>query len=45
MSAKGCLEIFWSSLDLKLFAKIKKELVSAHSQKQGLSITKNLSKV
>ena len=32
-------------LDLELFAKTKKELVSTHSQKQSVSITQDLNKI
>ena len=32
-------------LELELFAKIKKDLVSTHSQKPGLSITQDLNKI
>ena len=40
-----CLGFFLFYLDLELFAKIKKELVSTHSQKPSLSITQNLNKI
>ena len=45
MSAKRCLGFFLFCLDLELFAKIKKDLVSTHSQKPGLSITQDLDKI
>ena len=45
MSAKGCLGFSLFCLDLELFAKIKKDLVSTHSQKSGLSITQDLDKI
>ena len=32
-------------LELELFAKIKKDLVSTHSEKPGLSITQDLNKI
>ena len=40
MCSKGCLRFVSFCLDLELFAKIKKDLVSTHSQKPGLLITK-----
>ena len=36
---------FFYYLGLELFAQIKKNLVSTHSQKPGLSITKDLNKI
>ena len=45
MSGKACLGIFLFCLDLELFAKIKKDLVSTHSLKPGLSITQDLDKI
>ena len=42
---KRVFRIFLFCLDLELFAKIKKDLVSTHSQKPGLSITQNLKKI
>ena len=45
MFAKRCLGFFLFCLDLELFAKIKKDLVSTHSQKPGLSITQDLDKI
>ena len=44
MSTKGCMEYFLFCLELELFAKIKKDLVSTHSHKPGLSITQDLNK-
>ena len=45
MSTKGCVGFFLFCLELELFAKIKKDLVSTHSQKPGLSITQDLNKM
>ena len=45
VSTKGCSGFFLFCLELELFAKIKKDLVSTHSQKPGLSITQDLSKI
>ena len=45
MSAKGCLGFFLFYLDLEFFPKIKKDLVSTHSQKPGLSTTQDLNKI
>ena len=45
MSNKGCVGFFKFCLELKLFAKIKKELVSTHSQEPGLSITQDVNKI
>ena len=44
MSTKGCLKFILFCLDLEFFAKIKKDLVSKHSQKLSLSITQDLNK-
>ena len=41
MCSKGCLRFVSFCLDLELFAKIKKDLVSTHSEKPGLLITKD----
>ena len=41
---KVVLDFFKFCLELELFAKIKKDLVSTHSQKPGLSITQDLNK-
>ena len=45
MSAKRCLGFSSFCLDLELLAKIKKDLVSTHSQKPGLSTTQDLDKI
>ena len=46
MSTKGCSGFFFLfCLELELFTKIKKDLVSTHSQKPGLSITQDLNKI
>ena len=45
MSTKKCLGCFSFGLDLEFFAKMKKDLVSTHSQKPGLSITQDLNKM
>ena len=45
MSTKECLGFFVFYLELELFAKIKKDLVSTHSQKLYLSITQDLNKI
>ena len=45
MSTEGCSVFFLFCIDLELFAKIKKDLVSTHSQKAGLSITQDLNKI
>ena len=37
-------DFFLFCLDLDLFARIKKDMVFAHSQKSGLSITQDLNK-
>ena len=42
---KGVRDFLKFCLGLELFAKIKKGLVSTHSQKSGLSITQDLNKV
>ena len=42
---KGCFGFFNFFLDLKLFAKIEKDLVSTNSQKPSLSITQDLNKM
>ena len=44
MSTKGFVGFLKFCLELELFAKIKKYLVSTHSQKPGLSITQDLNK-
>ena len=45
MSTKGCEGDFLFFLELGLFAKIKKYLVSTHSQKPSLSISQGLNKI
>ena len=45
MSTKGCVGIFLFYLDLELFAKIKKDLVSKHSYFTLLLITQGLNKI
>ena len=45
MSTKGCSGFFLFCLEFELFIKIKKYLVSTHSQKPDLSITQDLNKV
>ena len=45
MSKKECSGYFLFSLELELFAKIKKDLVSTHSHKSGLTITQDLNKI
>ena len=45
ISTEGCVEFFLFCLELELFVKIKKDLVSTYSQKPGLSITQYLNKV
>ena len=45
ISTKGCVGFFLFCLELELFAKIKKDLVSTHSQKPGLSLTQGLGKI
>ena len=45
MSTKECVGFFYFCLELELFAKIKKYLVSTHSQKPGLPITWDLNKI
>ena len=42
---KGCQGFFSFCLDLDLFAKIKKYLVSTHPRKPGLSIAQYLNKI
>ena len=44
MSTKGCAGFFLFCLELELFDKIKKDLVSTHSQKPDLSITQDQNK-
>ena len=44
MSTKGCVGFFLFYLDLELFAKIKKDLVSTHSFFALLLITQDLNK-
>ena len=41
---KGIRDFFKFCLELELFVKIKKDLVSTYSQKPGLSITQDLNK-
>ena len=43
MSTEESVRFFLFCLELELFAKIKKDLVSTHSQKPGLSITQRVS--
>ena len=45
MSTKACLGFFSFCLELELFAKIKKDLVSTSSQNPGISITQDVKKV
>ena len=45
MSTKGRMGFFLFCLELELFAKIKKYLVSTHSQKPGLSKTQDPNKI
>ena len=45
MSIKGCTGLFLFCLDLELFAKIKKDQVSAHSFFTFLLITQDLNKI
>ena len=45
ISTKWCSEVFLFCLDLELFTKIKKDLVSIHSQKPVLSIIQDLNKI
>ena len=45
MSTKACSELFLFCLDLELFAKIKKDLVSTHSFFRFLLITQDLNKI
>ena len=45
MFRKGCSGFFKFCLELELFAQIKKDLVSTHSQKPGLSIIQDLNKI
>ena len=45
MSTKGCVGFFSFYLDLELFAKIKKDLVSTHSLFILLLITQDLNKI
>ena len=45
MSAKKCLGFSLFCLDLELFTKIKKDLVSTHSEKPSLSTTQDLDKI
>ena len=45
MSTKGCTGFLVFCLDLELFAKIKKDLVSTHSCFTFLLITQDLSKI
>ena len=42
---KGAWDFFLFCLEFQLFAKIKKDLVSTHSQKLGLSITQDLNNI
>ena len=45
MSTKGCVGFFLFYLDLELFAKIKKDLVSTHSFFTLLLLTQDLNKI
>ena len=45
MSTKGCVEFFLFHLDLELFAKIQKDLISIQSFFTLLLITKDLNKI
>ena len=45
MSTKGCVRFFLFCLDLELFAKIEKDLVSTHSLFTLLLITQDLNKI
>ena len=45
MSTKGCVGFFLFYLDLELFAKIKKDLVSTHSFFTLLLVTQDLNKI
>ena len=45
MSAKACSGFLWFFLELELFAKVTKDLVSTHSQKPRLAITQDLNKI
>ena len=45
MSTKGCAGFFLFCLDLELFAKIKKDLVSTHSFFTFLLMTQALNKI
>ena len=45
MSITVYVGFFLFCLELELFAKIKKDLVSTHSQKPGLSVTHDLNKI
>ena len=45
MSKNGCSGLILFCLDLDVFAKIKKDLVSAHSLKPFLLITQDLNKI
>ena len=45
MSTKACSGFILFCLDLELFAKIKKDLVSTHSLKPFLLITQDLNKI
>ena len=45
LSKKGCVGFFLFYLDLELFAKIKKDLVSSHSFSTLLLITPDLNKI
>ena len=45
MSARACVVFLLFCLELELFAKIKKYLVSTHLQKTVLSITQDLNKI
>ena len=42
---KGCSKFASFYLDLELFSKIIKYLISTHSKKQGLSIAQDLKKI
>ena len=45
VSTKECSRFFKFCLEVELFAKTKKDLISTHSQKPGLSITQDLNKI
>ena len=45
MSTKGCSDFLLFCLEFDLFAKLKKDLISTHSQKPDLPITQDLNKM